>query len=110
MFITRQAGVRYKHPFDRGISANFAEVFGDLPLILALLPSMRAPPVVSFPPEEVDMYGEICASPISQRSSEDNIGNGATTNNEGASAVARRPLWENNNSSGSSSSSGNKDL
>ena len=46
----REAGVPYKHPYDRGLSENIAEVFGPYPWYLMLLPSLREPPVVVFPP------------------------------------------------------------
>lgn len=42
--------MRFKHPYDRGIRQNFEEVFGAYPWYLALLPSVREPPVVVFPP------------------------------------------------------------
>lgn len=49
-FDLRDAGVRFKHPYDRGIRQNFEEVFGPYPWYLMLLPSVREPPVVVFPP------------------------------------------------------------
>lgn len=42
--------MRFKHPYDRGIRQNFEEVFGPYPWYLMLLPSVREPPVVVFPP------------------------------------------------------------
>ncbi len=47
--LNREAGVPYKHPYDRGLSENIAEVFGPYPWYLMLLPSLREPPVVVFP-------------------------------------------------------------
>eukprot|EP00598_Pedospumella_elongata_P011090 CAMPEP_0185007666 /NCGR_PEP_ID=MMETSP1098-20130426/87715_1 /TAXON_ID=89044 /ORGANISM="Spumella elongata, Strain CCAP 955/1" /LENGTH=357 /DNA_ID=CAMNT_0027536029 /DNA_START=200 /DNA_END=1273 /DNA_ORIENTATION=- len=51
----KEAGVPYKHPYDRGLSENIAEVFGPYPWYLMLLPSLREPPVVVFPPL-VDLF------------------------------------------------------
>jgi hypothetical protein len=42
--------MRYQHPYDRGVAANFAEVFGNQPWFMWLLPSLRPPPLIVHKP------------------------------------------------------------
>jgi hypothetical protein len=91
--MNRAAGVPYKHPYDRGFAANFAEVFGPGPWYLALLPSTRAPPVVVYGPE-------LCVpveSVSTRTSGAGGSGLGEVNTPVGSEgSPVRRPQWENN--------------
>jgi hypothetical protein len=120
--LIRATGKKYKHPYDRGAAANFAEVFGDVPWYLALLPSTRPPPAVVYPPEpEADVChsggscGQVHNGSVGGISMTYNSGGHAgaqyAPETESASGpTSRRPLWENNHQHNSGCQNGDGGL
>jgi hypothetical protein len=121
-FIFGATGKKYKHPYDRGAAANFAEVFGDVPWYLALLPSTRPPLAVVYPPEpEADVChsggscGQVHNGSVGGISMTYNSGGHAgaqyAPETESASGpTSRRPLWENNHQHNSGCQNGDGGL
>lgn len=104
-FLCRRNNIIYKHPYDRGFWANFAEVFGPLPWYLALLPSTREPPAAFYLTQD-RCSTERCA-PGASCNGDNELILGSTAVNSGGqgnspvlrtSVSAGAPLWERNRS------------